>query len=193
MGIFDGQARFAAYISISSEKRYNHLMESVLIEETLGSHLAEKGYFLATAESCTGGLIASRITNIPGSSQYFLGSMITYSNQAKTRWLGVKEETLAAYGAVSRPTVEEMALGLVRNLEGFCSPAKLLTLAVSGIAGPNGGTPGKPVGYVWIAWSFNAMVRSENFHFQGERISIKEQSADQALLGAWQWLQKLSQ
>lgn len=174
------------------EKRYNQHMKSVSTEKTLGDRLMQKGFFLATAESCTGGLIANRITNIPGSSKYFLGGMVTYSNQAKRRWLGVKAETLIRDGAVSRATVEEMALGLAHALQSVCSPSKLLTIAVSGIAGPDGGTVTKPVGYVWIAWSFNALLRAESFQFQGERIAIKNQSADQALYGALQWLQELT-
>jgi len=108
------------------------------------------------------------------------------------KWLGVKAETLSQHGAVSRATVEEMALGLAHNLQNVCPPSKLLTIAVSGIAGPDGGTPAKPVGYVWIGWSFNALLRAEAFQFQGERISIKKQSADQAIYGALQWLQELT-
>jgi PncC family amidohydrolase len=164
-------------------------MESVSIEKTLGDTLVQRGFFIATAESCTGGMIANRITNIPGSSKYFLGGMVTYSYQAKMKWLGVKEETLARHGAVSRATVEEMALGLTQTLQDICPPSKLLAIAVSGIAGPDGGTIAKPVGYVWIAWSLNRLLRAKEFQFQGERSSIKNQSADQALHGAFQWLQ----
>lgn len=167
-------------------------MEPVSIEKTLGDSLAQKGFYLATAESCTGGLIADRITNIPGSSKYFLGGMITYSNQTKMKWLGVKAETLSQHGAVSRATVEEMAFGLAQALQDICPPSKLLTIAVSGIAGPDGGTVTKPVGYVWIAWSFNSLLRAENFQFQGERFAIKNQSANQALFGTLQWLQELT-
>jgi PncC family amidohydrolase len=175
--------------SRSINKRYNQHMESVSIEKTLGDTLVQRGFFIATAESCTGGMIANRITNIPGSSKYFLGGMVTYSYQAKMKWLGVKEETLARHGAVSRATVEEMALGLTQTLQDICPPSKLLAIAVSGIAGPDGGTIAKPVGYVWIAWSLNRLLRAKEFQFQGERSSIKNQSADQALHGAFQWLQ----
>ena len=160
------------------------------IEKELGDLLVQKEYFIATAESCTGGLIADRITNIPGSSRYYLGGMITYSNEAKMKWLDVKAETLKRYGAVSQQTVEEMATGLVNALQTICSASKLLTIAVSGIAGPDGGTPIKPVGYVWIAWSFQSLTHAEVFQFQGDRISIKNQSADQALSGALQLLKK---
>ena len=167
-------------------------MESVSVEKTLGDTLAQRGFYIATAESCTGGMIADRITNIPGSSKYFLGGMVAYSYQAKIKWLGVKEETLARHGAVSRATVEEMALGLAHILQDIYPPSKLLAIAVSGIAGPDGGTIVKPVGYVWIAWSFNSLLRAKEFQFQGERSSIKNQSADQALHGALQWLQDLT-
>jgi nicotinamide-nucleotide amidase len=196
MVIFNGQAPQETYSTplsvflVPGEKRYNQHMEPVSIEKALGDGLVQKGFFLATAESCTGGLIADRVTNIPGSSKYFLGGMVTYSNQAKMKWLGVKAETLTEHGAVSRATVEEMALGLAHALQDICPPSQLLTIAVSGIAGPDGGTVTKPVGYVWIAWSFNTLLRAKSFQFQGERIAIKNQSADQALHGALQWLQE---
>lgn len=166
-------------------------MDPDLAEKILGEWVAQKGFWIATAESCTGGLIANRLTNIPGSSGYFLGGVVSYANQAKMQWLGVKTETLAVYGAVSCQTVEEMALGLAQNLREICPPSRLLTVAVSGIAGPEGGSAEKPVGTVWIAWSFNSLLRAEVFHFQGERLAIKNQSADQALYGALQWMQGL--
>ncbi len=165
-------------------------MNSSRIEKTLGNLLIQKECFIATAESCTGGLIADRITDIPGSSRYFLGGMVTYSNEAKMKWLGVSAETLKQYGAVSQQTVKEMAAGLASNLKTICPSSNLLTIAVSGIAGPDGGTPAKPVGYVWIGWSFRDVICAEVFHFQGDRVSIKNQSADQALSGALQLLQK---
>ncbi len=197
MPIFNGQAPQYVYSANSmplksDDKSYNQFMQPELIEETLGDYLAQRGFCIATAESCTGGLIADRITNIPGSSKYFLGGVVTYSNQAKMKWLDVKTETLADYGAVSRAIVEEMALGLAQTLQDIFPPSKLLTIAVSGIAGPDGGTVAKPVGYVWIAWSFNGLLRVKDFQFQGERSSIKNQSADQALYGALKWLQELT-
>ena len=166
-------------------------MEIENIEETLGLYLKAKGLLIATAESCTGGLIASRLTNIAGSSAYFLGGMVTYSNESKMRWLGVKEETLQNHGAVSRETVEEMASGLVKKMEDDCDPSRLLTIAISGIAGPDGGTPTKPVGTVWISWVFNHQTHSQGYQFHGDRISIKEQSATQALSSALQFLEKV--
>ncbi|HAF60844.1 MAG TPA: damage-inducible protein CinA [Anaerolineaceae bacterium] len=163
-------------------------MASEKIEALLGALLIQKRMYLATAESCTGGLIANRITDIPGSSAYFLGGMVTYSYPSKMQWLGVKEETLNRYGAVSRETVVEMAFGVAHNLESICDASKLITIAVSGIAGPDGGTPTKPVGFVWIGWFFNNDLRATSFQFQGDRILIKNQSVDQALLGAYNWL-----
>jgi PncC family amidohydrolase len=166
-------------------------MPKTAIEQTLGAFLNKHKLWIATAESCTGGLIANRITNVSGSSNYFLGGTVTYSNQAKMKWLHVQEDTLIQHGAVSRETVMEMALGLANELKGLCKPDQLITLSVSGIAGPTGGTPKKPVGLVWIGWSFKNEVRARSFHFQGTRTSIKEQSADEALSGALQWLQEI--
>ena len=165
-------------------------MNSSKIEKALGDLLLQKEYFLATAESCTGGLIADRITDIPGSSGYFLGGMVTYSNEAKIKWLGVSAKTLKQYGAISQQTVKEMASGLAVVMQPICPSSNLLTVAVSGIAGPDGGTPTKPVGTVWIGWSFRSSTFAEVFQFQGDRISVKKQSADQALYGALHLLQK---
>ncbi len=115
------------------------------LEEVIGRMLREQGLTLGTAESCTGGYIAHRITSIPGSSDYFLGSAVTYTNELKMKLLGVKTETLEQYGAVSEHTVIEMAQGALPLL------GVDIAIAASGIAGPGGGTPEKPVGLVWIA------------------------------------------
>lgn len=163
-------------------------MDSTNIEKKLAEIVIQNELYLGTAESCTGGLIANRITDIPGSSAYFLGGMVTYSYPSKMQWLGVREETLNEYGAVSRETVVEMADGLAQRLGTICDRNRLLTISVSGIAGPDGGTPAKPVGFVWIGWCFDHQIRATSFQFQGDRISIKNQSADQALLGAYTWL-----
>ncbi|WP_266366002.1 competence/damage-inducible protein A [Tellurirhabdus rosea] len=117
------------------------------LETVIGRLLVEKGWSLATAESCTGGYVASRITSIPGSSAYYWGSVVSYSNEVKIRQLGVRPETLAAHGAVSEQTVREMAEG-VRQVLGT-----EVGISTSGIAGPDGGTPDKPVGTIWIAVS----------------------------------------
>lgn len=113
------------------------------IEETLGRALKEKGYTLSTAESCTAGLLSARIVNVPGSSEYFVGGLIVYSNELKERYLCVSPDTLKRYGAVSWQTCLEMTLGLKNNLGTDCG------VAITGIAGP-GGTPNKPEGLTYI-------------------------------------------
>jgi PncC family amidohydrolase len=130
---------------------------------------------LAVAESCTGGLIGHRLTNIPGSSTYYLGSITAYAYEAKVRLLGVRWETLERYGAVSRETVIEMAAGVRRAL------AADIGLSVSGIAGPGGGTPEKPVGLVWIGLSASDFEDAWKFIWTGDRIQNKEYSAEVAL------------
>lgn len=116
--------------------------------------LTDKGLTLATAESCTGGSVAAAITSVPGSSQIFLGGVVSYSNEVKHNVLGVSDKILSSNGAVSRETVEAMALGVSRLMNSDCS------LATSGIAGPGGGTDTKPVGTVWIAVNFKGEVIS---------------------------------
>lgn len=115
------------------------------LESCLRKMFTEKGWWLATAESCTGGYLAHRITGIAGSSEYFKGGLIPYSNECKVQWLGVKEQTLAAHGAVSEPVVKEMVEGLIQQMKVDVG------VAISGIAGPGGGSPEKPVGTIWIA------------------------------------------
>lgn len=115
------------------------------LEEELGKALKAQKLTLATAESCTGGGIAALVTSVPGSSEYFKGGIVAYSNEAKTNLLGVRPDTLEQHGAVSRETVSEMAAGAMRAFRADCA------VATSGIAGPGGGTPDKPVGTVWIA------------------------------------------
>ncbi len=156
------------------------------LETLLGPLLTRRGLRLAVAESCTGGLIGHRITNVPGSSEYYLGSVIAYAYEAKARLLGVRWETLNTYGAVSREAVLEMASGVRAAL------GTEIGLSVSGIAGPGGGTPEKPVGTTWIGLSaarLNAadheLTESESqaWHFvwSGDRLQNKEQSAEMAL------------
>jgi len=145
------------------------------LEETLGTLLGRSGLKLAVAESCTGGLLGHRITNVPGSSAYFLGGVTAYAYEAKVRLLGVRWETLKQYGAVSRETVQEMACGVRRAFSAD------LGVSISGIAGPGGEQPGKPVGLVWIGLSAPELEQAWSFHFQGERLEVKNQSAQQAL------------
>ena len=137
--------------------------------------LREKGLTLSTAESCTGGNIAHNITLIPGSSELFMGGIVSYSNDVKHRVLGVSEETLATYGAVSRPVVEQMAEGACRVCATDCA------VATSGIAGPGGAGPGKPVGTVWIAARCRDITEARVFHFPGERAEVIDQATAAAL------------
>jgi PncC family amidohydrolase len=150
-------------------------MEHQPLEFLVGGKLQEHGLRLAVAESCTGGLIGHRITNVAGSSAYFLGGVMAYANEAKMRLLGVRQETLERYGAVSRETVLEMARGVRLAL------GAEISVSVSGIAGPGGGTPEKPVGATWIGLSAPDDEQAWFYLFQGERIRIKEQAAEQAL------------
>lgn len=148
---------------------------SPVLEERLGERLRERGATLATAESCSGGLIAHRITNVSGSSSYFLGGVVSYSNEAKTAFLGVSGDTLRASGAVSEPVAQQMAEGArVRFGADYA-------VACTGIAGPTGGSPDKPVGlvYIGVAGPHGACV--ERHQFEGNRESVKRQTADEAM------------
>lgn len=118
------------------------------LEEEIGELLKAKNLSLSTAESCTGGGVAALITSVPGSSEYFKGGIVAYSNEIKTALLHVSAETLKKHGAVSRETVTEMVKGAMNTLKTDCA------VATSGIAGPDGGTPEKPVGTVWIAAAY---------------------------------------
>jgi len=145
------------------------------LEVLVGELLIAGGLHLAVAESCTGGLIGHLITNVPGSSSYYLGSVTAYANQAKVRLLGVAPTTLEQYGAVSAETVIEMARGIRQVLSAEVG------LAVSGIAGPDGGTPEKPVGLVWIGLSAPGLEQAWHYLWPGDRLQVKEQTARQAL------------
>jgi len=149
--------------------------ELIPIEKLVGEKLLAKGLVMGTAESCTGGSIAALVTSVPGSSAYFSGGIVSYSNQVKHQVLGVSVLDLTQYGAVSHPVVEQMAMGAIRVLGCDCS------VATSGIAGPGGGTAEKPVGTVWIAAAMKGEVKSECFHFKGDRLQIIKQSVNTAL------------
>jgi nicotinamide-nucleotide amidase len=151
------------------------------LSQEVGCLLKSKGLWLATAESCTGGLLGSLITNISGSSEYYLGGFITYSNFAKERFLNVKPATLKSFGAVSRETVLEMACGVRYVFKDEQDVTKIIGISISGIAGPGGGTPEKPVGTVWIGISSKSGNQAASFNFSGDRVSIKNQTARQAL------------
>jgi nicotinamide-nucleotide amidase len=150
--------------------------EDKTIEEQIGEALLAKRLTMGTAESCTGGRIASMLTSVPGSSCYFVGSIVSYSNEVKHRMLGVSQEDLARYGAVSQPVVEQMSLGALRVLGCDCA------VSTSGIAGPDGGTPEKPVGTVWIAAAYKGRVVSGCHHFTGIREMNIVRASNMALL-----------
>lgn len=133
------------------------------LEGIVGKLLLQKGKTLGMAESCTGGYISHLITSVPGSSEYFKGSVISYANEIKMKMLGVKPETLEQHGAVSQQTIEEMVAGAAQQLNTDYS------IAVSGIAGPGGGTPDKPVGTVWIAIKTPTKLFSKRFQFGDNR------------------------
>lgn len=145
------------------------------LEGAVGRLLIERGLTVSVAESCTGGLLANRLTNIPGSSRYFERGVVVYSNRAKEELLGVPEALLRAHGAVSAPVAEAMASGICRAGHSPCG------LSVTGIAGPDGGTPDKPVGTVFVAAAAPSGVAVKRFRFAGGRESIKWQSAQAAL------------
>jgi PncC family amidohydrolase len=155
----------------------------IKLETVVGEKLREFGLRLAVAESCTGGLIGHRITNVPGSSTYYMGSITAYAYEAKVRLVNVKWETLENHGAVSDETVAEMAVGVRRAL------AADIGISVSGIAGPGGGTPDKPVGLVYFGLSsgkndhgpFTLGTWTRHQVFDGDRIAVKEQAAEFAL------------
>ena len=144
-------------------------------ERVVGRLLRRRGLTLAVAESCTGGLVGDRLTDVPGSSEYFIGGVIAYSNQAKTRILGVSKLTLARCGAVSEQTVREMAAGVCRRF------GTKIGMAVSGVAGPGGGSRAKPVGLVYVCLVAGKRVMVERHLFRGDRRAVKEQSTTAAL------------
>ena len=157
------------------------------IAQEIGNLLRARSIFLATAESCTGGLISSTLTDIPGSSEWFAGGVVAYSNRIKTALLGVEDTVLDDHGAVSEATARAMALGACRALETGAG------VAVSGIAGPGGGTPDKPVGTVCLAWTLEDAVDSQTCFFTGNRMDIKRQTVAAALEGLRDRLAKRNQ
>lgn len=157
-------------------------MNTLPLEEQIGQLLRAKGWTLALAESCTGGLLGHRITNIPGASDYFLGSIVAYAYEAKVKLLGVKWETLQQHGAVSRETVLEMAHGAQERLGAH------IAISISGIAGPGGGTPEKPVGTTWIGLVTPDFAQAYRFQFQGNRDENKKQATEEALRLLWEYL-----
>lgn len=147
----------------------------------LVANLTESGKAVSTAESCTGGWVAKAVTDVPGSSVVFGYGIVCYSNGAKESMLGVKNQTLAEHGSVSEPAVEEMAEGVL-NLSGSD-----IAVAVSGIAGPSGGTDEKPVGTVWFAWAVRdggkIRIETSREHFDGDRELVRELTVAHAIQG----------
>ena len=154
------------------------------VEEKIGDFLIAQGLTLTTAESCTGGLVGHCITNVSGSSAYYLGGFITYADQAKEALLGVRHETLLTHGAVSEETAREMARA-ARERTGAG-----VGLSVTGIAGPTGGTPSKPVGLVYVALSAPDAELCQRYLWQGDRLANKEQSAGAILQLLLDYLQE---
>lgn len=147
----------------------------------LTARLAElmqgRGLMLATAESCTGGMIAAACTDLAGSSAWFERGFVSYSNAAKTQLLGVPADCIASHGAVSEPVARAMALGALTH------SAAQVAVAVTGVAGPGGGSPDKPVGTVWIAWAMADQVRAERMQFSGDRAAVRQATVEHALQG----------
>lgn len=150
--------------------------EDKTVAQVLGQLLRERELTVSSAESCTGGNIAHCITRVPGSSAYYLGSIVSYSNDVKADVLGVSRNTINRHGAVSKDVVEEMAKGVAKLMRSNCS------IATSGIAGPNGGTRLKPVGTVWIAVKYKDVVVSECQCFPGDRDKVIESATNHAMV-----------
>jgi len=142
----------------------------------VAERLLKKGWLLSTAESCTGGLIAAACTELAGSSAWFERGFITYSNAAKTEVLGVDAALIDAHGAVSEPVARAMAVGAIAR-----SAPSRAAIAVTGIAGPTGGTPEKPVGTVWFGWSVDGQIRTERRRFDGDRATVRAATVHYAL------------
>ena len=150
-------------------------IEGKFLSKEISDLFWKEGLTLATAESCTAGNVAAAITAIPGSSHFYRGGIIAYSNEVKENMLGVNPETLENKGAVSEETVIEMVKGAMKSMNSDCA------VATSGIAGPTGGTPDKPVGTVWIAVAYKEQVISSCFHFGERRDENIQQAACTAL------------
>ncbi len=152
--------------------------QELLAHESIGllaNLMLEKGLFLATAESCTGGMIAAACTDLAGSSAWFDRGFVTYSNASKTQMLGVDAALIAQHGAVSEPVARAMAFGAIRQ------SAAQVSVAVTGVAGPTGGSPAKPVGTVWFGFSVCGSLQSEMMCFSGDRTSVRLATVRHAL------------
>jgi len=164
-------------------------MNLLVLSRKAGTALKRKGQMLVTAESCTGGWVAQAVTAVAGSSEWFERGYVTYSNAAKREALGVTKATLARHGAVSEQTAREMARGALKRSRGALGRSRgIIALSVTGIAGPGGGSPGKPVGTVCFAWAQGRKIRSETRRYKGGRRSVRRQSVVHALRGVLKWL-----
>ena len=174
-------ARLEHSVHLMSENlsKYIYSTEGETISQVIGKKLGEKGLSLAVAESCTGGLIQDNLTDIPGSSHYFLGGVVSYSNESKIDMIGVKEKTIDIDGAVSSQTAIEMAEGIRNQLNSD------IGLSVTGIAGPDGGTEAKPVGLVYVGYSDSSGSEYRKFQFGDSRNINKHRSAAAALFFLW--------
>ena len=152
----------------------------MIIVNEIAEKLIEKKLKIAVSESCTGGMLAANLINYPGISEVFEEGCVTYSNEAKMRRLGVKEETLEKHGAVSLETACEMAEGIAK------SAGTDIGMSTTGIAGPGGGSDEKPVGLVYIGMYINGRVEAKRFMFEGDRLSVRMQAVEKAL----QWLKE---
>ncbi|MDP2262296.1 MAG: CinA family protein [Hydrogenophaga sp.] len=150
--------------------------------ERLATELKARGWMMATAESCTGGLIAGACTELSGSSDWFERGFVTYSNAAKTELLGVPAALIAADGAVSEAVARAMAAGALRHARAACA------VAVTGVAGPTGGSAEKPVGTVWFGWATPAGVWAERMLLPGDRAAVRQATVQHALAGLLQRL-----
>lgn len=159
--------------------------EATTTVSALGAALQQRGWMMACAESCTGGLLAAACTDVAGSSAWFERGFVTYSNAAKTELLGVPAELIAAQGAVSEAVVRAMASGAAQRA------GVPVAVASTGIAGPGGGSAAKPVGTVWLGWSVAGQVFARCHHFAGERSAVRQQAVVQALTHVLAQLQQL--
>ena len=151
----------------------------------VGHILNQRGWLLATAESITGGSISQAITDISGSSAWFDCGFVTYSNGSKTQFLDVPEALIAKHGAVSEEVAAEMAKGALDNTDAH------ITLSTTGIAGPTGAVPGKPVGTVCFGWAYGKQVHTERLVFSGDRHSVRTQTAEHALKGLLKFIERI--
>ena len=154
------------------------------LAEAVGQALQKKRWLLATAESLTGGGIAQAITDVPGSSDWFDCGFVAYSNASKTEFLEVPDALIAQTGAVSEEVAAEMARGTLANTDAH------ITLSVTGIAGPSGAVPGKPVGTVCFAWAHGHVIHTERHVFAGDRHAVRQQTTEHALRGLLKFIER---